>query len=325
MIKRFSLMAAVLAGTLCAEDVYVAGFAAKKLYRVGPGGIVTSIPMPAHPFDMVLTADGAFLYVSHPTSGTISVVRTADDRIVASLPAPSPAKLAIGNNDRRLYVATNSVAGPHVWAIDISPAAGGRRNAGLASLDLSSHGANSAYTVAARGDSLAVGTQTGHVLLFDTSHAAPRLIEARQTGARVMHVLFSPLGTKLYALLATPAGGGNLHVFRIDGLEPKIILSAGRSELKSGAVLDTAHLYVADVRGVLHVIDIGTDTVEASMPLGRQAGGITTAGGRLFVSDPAANAIRTIIPAGHYAPGKVERTVILDKHAAPVGLAARRR
>lgn len=323
------------AGMMRAEDLYVAGFAAKKVYHISSDGrSLKAIPLPGNPFDEVISADGAFLYVSHPSANSVSVIRTAYDTPVAVIGVPSsPRKMAIGNNDTRLYVANNTVSAPHVTIVDISAQpGGGRKNAVLGSIDLSPQGANSAYTVAAFGAFLAVGTQSGHVLLYDTSAIPARFLAKRGIGARVMHVVFSPFGTKLYTLLATPKGAtdengaatppGNLHVLRAPSLALKSALSVGRSELKHGVVVKGSYVYATDVRGDLHVIDIGTDIVLYTAHLGHQLAGIATTEGKVFVADPARNLIQTIIPAAQSRRDRVGSSVQLENSAVPVGVVA---
>lgn len=328
-----SLCLISLAAIECAgQEIYVAGFAARRINKLSPDGtVMKSILMSESPFDLVATRDGEFLYASHPAAAVVSVIRTAGDAVTGTIPAAfAPAKMAIGNNDTRLYIANNSTAAPHVTIVDIRPERGGRRAVVTGGIDLKPLGAHSAYAVSALGSWLAVGTQTGHLLLYDTGHDRVTLLAVRSLGARIMHVEFSPLGTKLYAFLATPAPGfpergtttsGNVHVLRTPTLDLKTVIAAGESQLKAAHTVDGNHLYVTDVRGRVHVIDIGTDLVEATVRVGRQLAGIQSAGKKIFVADPAADVVYTFAANGHHAPDQPTGTINIARRFVPIALA----
>jgi len=332
VLNQLAICCVLASGIGAAQDVYVAGFAAKKLYRLTPDRLVKSIPLPGNPLDLVFSGDGQYLYVSEPNRDGVSVLRTSDDSVVALIPTPSsPAKMAVGNADTRLYVANDSVAPPHVTIVDIAKCSQGRKNSVLGSIDISAHGAGSAFAVATFGALLAVGTRTGHVLLYDTAVFPPAFISVRAIGSRVRHVIFSPFGTKLYVLLGGSAlenddsGGvtppGNLHVLRVPTLELKKVVSAGRSGLRWAALVGASHLYVTDVRGWLHTIDVGSDAVTGSAAVGRQLSGIAATDNRLFVADIEEDLLRTIAPAARDRQAQVVGSVSLERHAAPTGVA----
>jgi DNA-binding beta-propeller fold protein YncE len=243
--------------------------------------------------------------------------------------------MAIGNDDTRLYVANMTVSAPHVTIIDISPRpGGGRKNAVVGSIDLGSQGARSAYTVAAMGVFLAVGTQSGHVVVYDTSKIPVKCLATREIGARVKHLTFSPLGTKLYALLASsrgavdengaPTPAGNVQVLRFPSLALKSVLSLGTSELRRATVVNNAYLYLTDLRGNLHVIDIGTDTLLSTTNLGSQLSGITANESKVFVTDPTRSLILTIVPTGDSRKDRLEKPIFLEDRAVPIGLVVMR-
>lgn len=332
VLYRLAILCVLASGIGAASDVYVAGFGTKRIYRITPDRPVKSILLPGNPLDLVFTGDGKYLYASEPTRDGVSVLQTSDDAVLALIPTPfSPAKMAVGNDDTRLYVANETVAPPHVTIVDIAKCAQGRKNSVLGSIDLSAHGAASAFAVATFGDLLAVGTRTGHVLLYNISVFPPAFLRARTIGARVRHVTFSPFGTKLYVLLgssmpeADEGGGvtppGNLHVLRVPTLELKGVVSAGRSGLRSAALVGASHLQVTDVRGCLHTVDIGTDSVIASSTVGRQLSGIAATDTRVFVADIEEDLLRTIVPATRDRQARVEGSVSLERHAAPTSVA----
>lgn len=332
VLKQLAVFCVLASGMGAAQDVYVAGFAAKKLYRLTDGRLVKSIPLPGNPLDLVVSGDGQYLYVSEPTSDGISVVRTSDDSVVGWIPTPfAPHKMAVGNADTRLYVAHDTVSPPHVTIVDISKSFLDRKNSVVGSIDISAHGAASAFAVATFGALLAVGTRTGHVLLYDTSVFPPAFLSVRAIGSRVRHVIFSPLGTELYVLLGGSAtenddSGGvtppaNLHVLRVPKLELKGVISAGRSGLRWAALLGASQLYVTDVRGWLHTIDVGSDAVVGGVAIGRQLSGIAATDNRLFVADIEEDLLRTILPAARDRQAQVVSSVSLEPHAAPTGVA----
>src|SRR5574340_550241 len=311
-----------------AQDVYVAGFAARKLYHLSGQALVRSIPPSGHPFHAVLTADGAYLYVSERGHNTVTVISTADDTVTNTIPVPdSPSKMAIGNGDMRLYVAHNTTAAPHVTVIDITAGPGGRRNVPVASIDLSMHGAASAFALATHGERLVVGTHTGHILLYDTSVTPARFLRRRDVGARINRLLFSPLGSKIYALLVVPQSGadesgeepkpGNLHVLRSDSLALKTVIAAGHSQLEGATLLNRNLLYVTDARGVVHVIDIGTDSLNGSIQVGKQLSGIAAVQGRIIVADIARDLIETITAPVDLQRRACQQRVKLESHSAP--------
>lgn len=316
---------------MAAQELYVAAYSASTIYHVVDGR-VKAIPVVGNPLDLAASADGAYLYVSIPTRNRLCVIRTADDNVVARIATPfSPANIAIGNNDTRLFIANNSVNAPHIMAVDISLRPDRtRKNAVCCSIDLGPHNAHSAYSVATFGSYLAVGTESGHVVLYDVTATPAALVACRTIGARVMDISFSGSGSKVYAALAgfidgvdengAVTGPGNLHVLRVPSLALKSILTVGKTGLERAVLVRNEYLYVTGIRGGLFAIDVAGDRLIRSLAAGTHLCGIAADDRHVFVADPARDLILKLILGRTPAADRLGPSVPLGRNSAPLSV-----
>jgi YVTN family beta-propeller protein len=100
-------------------------------------GPVTSIPVGLHPSGMALSRHGKFLYVANANSDTVSVIDTADRRVIETIPCRPMARLPFGSgcnalalspDGGTLYVAngTNNCVAVVELGKNVSEAAGDR-------------------------------------------------------------------------------------------------------------------------------------------------------------------------------------------------------
>jgi YVTN family beta-propeller protein len=74
--------------------------------NVEPGllDIIATIPVTKRPYGMAITPDGSRVYVLHELDSTVSVLSTATNSVVATIPSASPRALAISADGARVYV-----------------------------------------------------------------------------------------------------------------------------------------------------------------------------------------------------------------------------
>ncbi|MDO8557980.1 MAG: hypothetical protein Q7S09_02170 [bacterium] len=332
----FALTFAVLAviRPVSAEELYVANFGNGTVSHVVTNGSkVTNIAVGGGPRDVVSTADGAYIYIAQQTIGGIAVIRTSDNAVLSGIATPSsPTKIAIGNSDTRLYVANNTLAAPHVTIVNISPNPNGTRaNVVIGSIDLSSQGASFATTVATFGSFLAIGTESGHVFLYDTSTSPVTLLANRTIGVIVKHISFAPGGTKLYVILGSyidaidgdgnPTLFGNVHVLEVSSLVVKTVLGAGLNELQYGGIIDGLYLYITSIDGNLFSVDAATDTLLNTLFVGSQLAGFATTDRKLYAANPAENLVQTVVLGRTPVNDRVDGSTVLPLGSSPLSVA----
>jgi YVTN family beta-propeller protein len=66
--------------------------------------VIATIPVTRRPYGMAMTPDGSRLYVLHELDSTVSVISTATNAVVATIPSTSPRAVAISADGTRAYV-----------------------------------------------------------------------------------------------------------------------------------------------------------------------------------------------------------------------------
>jgi gliding motility-associated-like protein len=66
--------------------------------------VVTYIPIGINPVGVAINADGSKVYVANSTSGTVSVINTATNTVIANIAMDSPIGIAISPDGKTLYV-----------------------------------------------------------------------------------------------------------------------------------------------------------------------------------------------------------------------------
>jgi hypothetical protein len=343
--SRFlAVCAAITLAVLClaipasSQKTYVAGCGTNKVYYLNPiMGSQAAIDLAGCPSDVVITSNGLTAYATSLYGNIVQQIDvTTNTKIGGGIATPlTPTRLALGNSDARLYVANQSASAPHLTVVDITKKNGVRVNKVIAQLDLTKYvqGADTAYAVTtyhnatAKTDTLAVGTFSGFVLLFDTTGKTITYKGYWNAGPGVSDLVFSKDGLKLYFVLTANFGDGNLLVADVATMTIRkgLALGNGLQPLASGALQPSgATLYVTSpTTDEFYMVDTATDTLKSTVPLqsGSQAFGITafnlgTAQGglTLFVTDTAHSQVYTYTK-------KTLGTIILEPGAAPFGIA----
>ena len=86
------------------------------------GAVTAEISMRHGASGLAISPDGASLYATDPTSGTVAIIATATNAVVATVPAgPSPLGVAVSPDGRTAYVAEDTDPGS-VAVIDTATA-----------------------------------------------------------------------------------------------------------------------------------------------------------------------------------------------------------
>ena len=81
---------------------------------LGPGGV------PNTPRDVVVSPDGRYTYVSDNSANLVSVINTATNKVVLSIPVgPNPVGITITPNGQYVYVADNSDPNPRLGFVSV--------------------------------------------------------------------------------------------------------------------------------------------------------------------------------------------------------------
>jgi hypothetical protein len=310
-----------------ADDVYTCNNGTNNVSHVIFGNatapVVTTIPVSGNPWDCVATASGDFVYVSQGTGNGVAVIQTATHTVAVGIGGiPDPRKMAIGNNDTRLYVASEQSGGALVYVIDISLQSDGtRRNTVINTLDLSGVGIFEGHTVDVFGSQLAIGASdpARDMVLYDISTSPPTLLAVKSTGpdSTMVQVKFSPDGARLYVcctVIPYSPMDASLVIYQVPSLTSigSIPFTAsggpgGGIQVVYGTIIQSRYLYLSG--GVtstygwstsdLWAFDTSNDTLVNTL----QEAGSTTPGSLSFLAGMGATASQLYV-ADYYA-GKV--------------------
>jgi YVTN family beta-propeller protein len=113
----FSYQFARLAISPDSKYVYVNGNGAVSVIATATNSVVKKIDTGAcDPFatslvgsqeSMAMTPNGAFLYISDPVYGRVSVVSTAESRVVDVIPVPDPQEMSVTPDGKHVWVSIN--------------------------------------------------------------------------------------------------------------------------------------------------------------------------------------------------------------------------
>ena len=262
-------------------------------------------------------AGGPFAYVPNSGGGDLSVIDTATDTVVDTVPiAPFVQSAVVSPDGLRVYV--SSISDGNVYLLD------GRTHAiqtilpvnyfGVISLALDPTGTR-LYATAGNIDLAVVDTTTMTVL---TSIEDPA-IDGPQ------NVVVTPDGQKAYV---SNAFGGKIAV--VDTTTNTVVASLPTFSSTRGVDVlpDGSTVYVAEDSFGVHVIDTGTDTDLLTIPI---AGAISVAadpdGSKVYVGtgsgvsvvDTATNTVITSIPAGSLNFGAAARSDATKVYVASEG------
>jgi YVTN family beta-propeller protein len=226
------------------------------------------------PRTVAVNPAGTRVYVANVQDGTVSVIDTATNAVVATvaLNVP-PSSLAVDASGKRVY------AGSSDGWIDV--------------VDATTNALAGIAEIWASISALAVDDRTGLVyaaLVYANSVsvvAGTAEIASIPTGGWPWALAVDPVRPRLYV---SCSGSSTLHV--IDTRTHATVGTVDLGGLPAGVAVDPAgtRVYVADERGTVVVVDAGTLAVVDRVRVGRSAlaVAVTPDGARVLVTDPIA-------------------------------------
>lgn len=150
-------------------------------------GLIATIAVGASPADVVVSPDGAHLYVAHPAEDTLSVVDAVASAVVSTVAVgDQPVALALSPDGTRLYVAHSATG--QLTIIDTST------DTVAATLDVGAHAMDVA--VSPDGATVHVALGAGGVAVVEA--AGKRLLATIPTGGFASQLTASPDGARVY-------------------------------------------------------------------------------------------------------------------------------
>jgi YVTN family beta-propeller protein len=270
--------------------VYVAGpCCAVSVIDAVTGAVTASIPTSHGVSGLAISPDGAHLYATDPTSGTVSVIATATSAVTATvLAGPDPLGVAVSPDGRTAYVAEDSDPG-HVAVIDTATAAVIRR------IPVGDNPAAVAITPDGRAAFVANdASNTISVLDTDTGAmtATTPVGEYPGAGQYPQAVTITPDGR--YAYVASAQIGA---VSVIDTSSDTLV---GRIPTSGFVVAPPGGRHAYLLGGSLSVIDTSTNTVTRTVSTGLRptSGAVSHDGRRLYLADSADGTVTIVDTSG---------------------------
>ncbi len=277
-------------------------------------------------------AAGPMAYVANEKSGTLSVIDTARDEVVAEIKAgTSPRGMALSVDGKRLYVsdqpasallavdlAARSVAakidlGESPEGVSISPdgrwvVAAVEVSNSVAFVD-TARGAL-AFSVRTRGKNPehAVFSPDGRWLFVSAEEAdsvdvvdvaARSQVDSIKVARRPRGIAFTPDGKRAYVACELDS-----TVFAIDVASRKVLAAIPASEFSNGVTMhpDGKHVFISNGRAAsVSVIDTESNKIVANVEVGRRPWNmaITPDGAKLYVANGRSNSV-SVIDAQNY-------------------------
>lgn len=263
--------------------------------------VIGTITVDDGPSGIVFTPSGTRAYVTNEGEGSVSVVDTATNAVVATVPIVSPSQAAVLPDGSRVYVAdsfggvwcidttTNTLvgaavaAGASVTGIAVAPSGAvaylALANGNVAVLDTATNVLVDQDPVAAGVNPIAVGGSLGGIVVRPDGKF---YVAVANSG----HVdLVDPATRTVLNYIFTDAGGDTLRITP-DGFR---VYATGNSTV---TVIDTATNTVIDVNPDAGLVGIPV----GSVPVG---GAVTPDGAELHVADPASDTVFVIATASN--------------------------
>jgi YVTN family beta-propeller protein len=262
------------------------------------GAVSDTIPVGYGPFDVAVTPDGQRAYVTNRADGTVSVIDTATGAVLATIPVGlGPSVLAITPDGKHAYVTTS---GDTVSVIDTA------RGVVSARIDIGWGTSGVAITPDGRHAYVA-GTgfhydmsapppvplpTHGMVSVIDTARGV--VSATIPVGSNPGGVAITPDGTHAYVVDHT-AGGGTVSVIDTATGAVSAIITLGKKRDPQAVAItpDGKYAYVTGpdeysylpgredpapdplpIHGSVSVIDTATGVVSATIPVGKDPGGV---------------------------------------------------
>ncbi len=272
------------------RHVYVAGrCCVVSVIDTATGAVTGKIPTRDGVSGLAISPDGAHLYATDPTSGTVSVIATAANAVIATIRAgPGPLGVAVSPDGRTAYVAEDSDPGA-VAVIDTATATvtrtapvGGNPTAVAITPD-----GRSVYVTNDASNSVSVlDTDTGAVTTTTPVGEYPG------AGRYPQALTVAPDGRHAY--VASPQIGA------VTVLDTSSDTLVSRIPMSGFMIVppDGQHAYLFG--GGLSVVDTSTNTVTESIPTGlRPTSGAASHDGRhLYLADSTDNTVTIVDTSG---------------------------
>ncbi len=234
---------------------------------------------------MASSAEAApFAYVANYVSGTISVIDTATNKVMATVPVPNPLQVAVTPDGKRVYVTSARLPGS-VVVIDttndtVAATIPAPNPSGIAINPDGSH----AYVTSFSSDA----SMNGAVSVIDT--ATNTVTTTVAVGRFPASVAVTPGGTEAYV---TNLNSNTVSV--IDLASNTVVATIGVGNGPSGIAVtpDGRDIYVTIAgpiflgQGSVSIVDANSKTVTATVPVGIQPAGVAISpdGKRAYVSN----------------------------------------
>lgn len=232
----------------------------------------------------VLAIAAPFAYVSNEGSGTVSVIDTASDTVVASIQTGGKPRGAAAGADGRLYVSDQP--NNRLVVIDLKD----RRIAGSMALGVSPEGVGRS----ADGRWIAAASEQSNSVTFVDTRVQREVFIVKVKGENPEHAVFSPDGRFVYV---SAEDGDTVEVIDFARRAQVAQVKVGARPRGIGFLPDGSRAYVAaENADTVFAIDAHTHKVLASIPAGKRSNGIAVHpdGRRVYVSNGGDGSVSVI-------------------------------
>ncbi|MDP3963063.1 MAG: hypothetical protein Q8Q39_01055 [bacterium] len=281
----------------------------------GRGSVTTLAFFTAQPWDVVVC--DPMIYAS-TLNNTVEALNRSTGAVTSIPTGLGPQKMSHDPDCTRVYVPD----GTGIRVIDTAT----NTVVAAESIDLVPNGGDGLSTIT-NGSRLAVGT--GDRALLYSVGSPPVLLAEHIIGSRLHDVVFSPDGTKLYAVLASPIDGfdengnffpaGNVHVLGVPSLDLEATIHVGFTELENAALSEDGRLHITGINGDLMSFNTATDDPASltTLQVGGQLHDIAIDGDRAYMTNPLQGLVHTVVFGRN---DRIDGTITLQA-GLPLGIA----
>ena len=215
---------------------------------------------------------GPFAYVTNFNSDSVSVIDTASNTVVATVPVPAshwPNGVAVNPDGTRVYISSGAWYGGRVSVIDTAT------NTVIATVEVGDYQGKIALNPAGtRAYVTYTGMRTGNVSVIDTASntvVATVPVPIPDPGGEVVYpgsVAVNPAGTRVYVVIQV--GGAPGFVYVIDTASNTVVDTVAVGAASGGIAFNHTgtRAYVANPFGPsVVVIDTSTNTIDGTIPV----------------------------------------------------------
>lgn len=237
-------------------------------------------------------------YVTNQKSGTVSVIDTRTDAVIAELPAgQGPRGAALGARNEKLFVSDE--VGKSLVVLDLKE----RKPIDAIPLGLVTEG------VSMKAPWVIAASELGNSVIFIDPDTHSEIFRVPTRGDNPEHAVFSPDGNQVYA---SAEEGSVVDVIDVERRESVKTIRVGRRPRGIGFLPDGSRAYVAnELSDTVSVIDTKKQKVIKTIEVGVRANGIAVSpqGDRVYVSNGGDHTVSVIDTASH----KVIATIPVGK------------